>query len=98
MKRSRKKNTPPPTPEMPESVASLACGMADDFNNILTVILGACSLINMEATADSELLRCVSLIRVSAEHAAASADRLALMSGMHRNGRHHQLGGAEKQP
>lgn len=96
MKKSRKKQIPAPTSEMPDSVAALACGMADDFNNILTVILGACSLINMEASANSELLRCVSLIRVSAEHAAVSANRLAIMSGMHRSGRHQKLGGAVK--
>lgn len=91
MKRSHKTYIPPPAPKLPESMAVLAGGMADDFNNILTVILGACSLIDMDASANSELLRCVSLIRVSAEHAAALADRLALLSGLHSNARHQKL-------
>jgi hypothetical protein len=54
----------------------LASGLADDFNNILTVILGACSMIDMDSNAQPELLRCVSLIRTSAEHAAMLSDQL----------------------
>lgn len=66
----------------------LAGGLADDFNNILTVILGACSLIDMDSSANSELLRSVALIRTSAEHAATLTGRLALMSGMHSKNTH----------
>ena len=69
-------------PSVPtESVTELARGMSDDFNNILTVILGACSLIDMNDDVNSELTRSVSLIRASAEHAISLTDRLAHMSG-----------------
>lgn len=68
--------THPPSPSS-ESIAALACGMADDFNNILTTVLGACSLIDMDDPANSELLQYVALIRVSAERAAVLSDRLA---------------------
>lgn len=64
------------------SLKLLAGGLSDDFNNILTVILGACSLIDMDDAANSELRRSVSLIKTSAEHAATLTDRLALMSGI----------------
>lgn len=63
-----------------ESMTALAHGLSDDFNNILTVILGACSLIEMNADVNGELTRSVSLIRASAEHAAVLADRLARMN------------------
>lgn len=55
----------------------LAGVMADDFKNILTVVLGACSLIDMDDPANAELLQCVALIRSSAERAALLADSLA---------------------
>ena len=57
-------------------MASLAGGMADDFNNILTTVMGACSLIDGENAASGELLQCVALIRASAEHAADLSGRL----------------------
>lgn len=49
----------------------LASGMADDFNNILTTVMGACSLIDKADPASCDLHQCVELIRASAEHAAA---------------------------
>lgn len=57
-------------------MASLAGGMADEFNNILTTVMGACSLIDGENSANGELLQCVALIRASAEHAADLSGRL----------------------
>jgi len=57
-------------------MAALASGMADDFNNILTTVMGACSLIDRDDPANSELLQYVALIRASAEHAADLSDRL----------------------
>ena len=57
-------------------MAALAGSMADDFNNILTTVMGACSLIDKDDPANGELLQCVALIRASAEHAADLSDRL----------------------
>lgn len=57
-------------------MVALAEGMADDFNNILTTVMGACSLIDKDDSANRELIQCVSLIRTSAERAAALTDRL----------------------
>jgi nitrogen-specific signal transduction histidine kinase len=76
MKKSRKKHTQLPPPETPESMAALAEGMADNFNNILTTVMGACSLIDRDDPANVELLQYVALIRASAERAAALSDRL----------------------
>ncbi|NTW80858.1 MAG: hypothetical protein HGB32_12045 [Geobacteraceae bacterium] len=52
-------------------MAALASGMADDFNNILTTVMGACSLIDKDDPNNRDLHQCVELIRTSAEHAAA---------------------------
>lgn len=74
MKKSRAKHTPPP--KKPDSMTSLAGGMADEFNNILTTVMGACSLIDRGDPDNGELLQCVALIRASAEHAADLSGRL----------------------
>jgi len=65
---------------MQQSIAALACGIADDFNNILTTVLGACSLIVKDDPANSELLQYVALIRASAERAASLSGRLVCAS------------------
>lgn len=62
--------------QVPESMAALARGMADDFNNILTTLMGACSLIDKDEPANNELLQYVALIRASAERAAVLTDKL----------------------
>lgn len=80
MKNKKKRNIP--RSEGARSLEVLAGEMSDDFKNILTVILGACTLIDMNAAAGSELLKCVSLIRASAEHAAALSDRMVQLSGL----------------
>lgn len=50
--------------------------MADEFNNILTTVMGACSLIDRDDPANGELMQYVALIRASAEHAADLSGRL----------------------
>ncbi len=85
MKKSGKKHTSAPPSGMSQSMAALAGGMADDFNNILTVVLGACSLIDMDDPANARLLQYVALIRSSAERAAVLADSLAAVGNMQAN-------------
>lgn len=78
MKKQRTGHKSTLSTEAPDSMASLAGKLSDDFNNILTVVLGASSLIDSNSSADTELLRCVSLIRASAEHAVGLSSQLAL--------------------
>jgi nitrogen-specific signal transduction histidine kinase len=59
-----------------ETIATLARGMSDNFNNILTTVMGACSLIDMDDPANSELREYITLIRTSAERAAVLSDML----------------------
>lgn len=68
--------------EKPQSIAVLASGIADDFNNILTTVLGACTLIDKDDPANGELLQYVALIRASAERAAALSGRLVSASAV----------------
>lgn len=75
------KEADPPPCGQDRTTEQLAAELSDDFNNILTVILGACSLIDLGAADNRELNRSVTLIRTSAEHAIALTDRLAHMSG-----------------
>lgn len=63
-------------------MAALAGGMVDDFNNILTMVMGACSLNDRYDPANGELLQYVALIRASAERAAALSDKLMRASAM----------------
>jgi nitrogen-specific signal transduction histidine kinase len=65
---------------LPESMLTLAVGMADDFNNILTTVMGACSLIERDKNTNSELFQYVELIRSSAERAAKLSSRLIYAS------------------
>jgi len=76
MKTSRKKNISPCAPKVPQKMVALAEGMADDFNNILTTVMGACSLIDKDDPENRELIQYVSLIRTSAERAAVLSERL----------------------
>ena len=79
MKKSRTKQIPL-VPAAPESIAALAAGIADDFNNILTTIMGACSLINKHNLTNDELLKCVALILASAERATVLSSTLMLVA------------------
>lgn len=85
MKKQGTKHKSKLSTESPESMASLAGELSDDFNNILTVVLGASSLIDSNSNADPELLRCVSLIRTSAEHAADLSSQLSLACSVQKN-------------
>jgi len=76
MKKDTEKHMEMPAEKIQESVALLANGIADDFNNILTTVMGACSLIDRDEPANEELIECVSLIRASAEHAAVLSGQL----------------------
>lgn len=82
MKKPRSKLMSSPPPAAPESMAALAGGMADDFNNILTTVMGACSLIERDEPDNNELLHCVELIRSSAEHATLLSRRLMCAGAM----------------
>ncbi|MDD2733530.1 MAG: histidine kinase dimerization/phospho-acceptor domain-containing protein [Desulfuromonadaceae bacterium] len=66
----------PRSPKVPQKIVALAEGMADDFNNILTTVMGVCSLIDKDDPGNKELIQYVSLIRTSAERAAVLSDRL----------------------
>jgi nitrogen-specific signal transduction histidine kinase len=101
MKRSRKKHTAVKAahpPQMSQSVAGLAEGMAEDFNNILTTVMGACSLIDKDEPNNRELLEYVALIRTSAERAADLSDRLMRASSPAHGGApvsgHHKAAGS----
>jgi len=76
------------TPQTPESMAALAGRMADDFNNILTTVLGACSLIDKDDPANRDLQQYVALIRASAEHAAALSVSLMRASTLEQDNTH----------
>ncbi|MBI4659431.1 MAG: response regulator [Verrucomicrobia bacterium] len=62
-----------------EAVGQLAAGVAHDFNNILTVILGNVSLL-MEATQPEEMRTSAKEIRESAERAASLVRQLLAFS------------------
>lgn len=88
MKRHRTRHSAQtaPTHQAPDFMAVLASGMADDFNNILTTVMGACTLIDRDDPANGELLQYVSLIRRSAERAADLSGRLMRASTLEQDG------------
>lgn len=59
-----------------ESVGRLARGVAHDYNNLLTVILGHCSLLAVGRRDEGEIAHSVTAIRKAAERAAALTQRL----------------------
>lgn len=63
-----------------ESIGTLAGGVAHDFNNILTVIIGACTLLEMNAADYPEQMPFVSRIRNYAERAAQLTQDLLAFS------------------
>lgn len=67
----------------PDFFGVLADGVADDFNNILTVIIGACSLLEMDTADNSERMQCVARIRNYAERAAQLTRSLQTYGGRH---------------
>ncbi|MCG8460849.1 MAG: response regulator, partial [Holophagales bacterium] len=64
-----------------ESLGSLAGGIAHDYNNILTGVLGNVSLALQEADAGSDLLQRLRQIEASAERAAELTDQLLAYAG-----------------
>lgn len=80
IKYSKRKSSADQSALLPESMLSLAVDMADDFNNILTTVMGACSLIERDKNTNSELFQYVELIRSSAERAAKLSNRLIYAS------------------
>jgi len=63
-----------------ESIGTLAGGVAHDFNNILTVILGACVLLKMDAVDDPKQVKLVTQIYEYAERAAKLTQSLLAFS------------------
>ncbi|NVN93433.1 MAG: hypothetical protein HXX11_22950 [Desulfuromonadales bacterium] len=63
-----------------DSIGALAGGVADDFNNILTVIICACSLLEMNAAENPEQMQCIARIRCYAERAMQLTENLMVLS------------------
>ena len=63
-----------------ESIGTLAGGVAHDFNNILTVIIGACTLLKMNAGDNPKQVQLVAQINDSAERAAKLTQSLLAFS------------------
>jgi nitrogen-specific signal transduction histidine kinase len=87
----RKQHTSALQLDKPQSIAVLASWIADDFNNILTTVLGACTLIDKDDPANGELLQYVALIRASAERAVALSGRLVSSSAVGQKGRYLEI-------
>jgi PAS domain S-box-containing protein len=63
-----------------EALARLAGGVAHDFNDSLTTILGYCTLLQHHQNADAEAKRCLSEVQQAAERAAALTRQLLVFS------------------
>jgi len=63
-----------------QSIGTLAGGVAHDFNNILTTIMGYCSLILMKAGPDNKLTGYVNQIMEAADRASALTQNLLAFS------------------
>ncbi len=63
-----------------EAIASLAGGVAHDFNNMLGVITGYCDCIQMELSVDDDLQPDLEQIRAAAERARALTEQLLAFS------------------
>jgi PAS domain S-box-containing protein len=63
-----------------EALGRLAGGVAHDFNDSLTTILGYCTLLQHRQPADAESRRCLSEVRHAAERAAALTRQLLVFS------------------
>ncbi len=67
-----------------DSIGTMAGGVAHDFNNILTVIMGACTLLKIKTKSDPELEPFVRQIMNSSERAAQLTQNL-LVFGRRQN-------------
>jgi CheY-like chemotaxis protein len=63
-----------------EALGRLAGGVAHDFNDSLTTILGYCTLLQHRQPGDAESKRCLSEVRRAAERAAALTRQLLVFS------------------
>ena len=63
-----------------ESIGTLAGGVAHDFNNILTVIIGACALLDSNDVEKAEQVKLITQINDSAERAAKLTQSLLAFS------------------
>jgi len=63
-----------------EAIGQLAGGVAHDFNNILTVIMGYCSLLNMKQILDNSEKEAIGHISAAAEKAAQLTQGLLAFS------------------
>src|SRR5262245_3891675 len=63
-----------------EALARLAGGVAHDFNDSLTTILGYCTLLMHHQAADAEARRCLAEVRQAAERAAGLTHQLLAFS------------------
>jgi PAS domain S-box-containing protein len=63
-----------------ESIGTLAGGVAHDFNNILTVIIGACALLDSNDVNKAEQLKLITQINDSAERASKLTQSLLAFS------------------
>ncbi|MHB8056844.1 MAG: sensor histidine kinase [Desulfuromonadaceae bacterium] len=65
---------------MLDSIETLAGGAAHNYNNILTIIISACSMLEKNAIGQPEQLTLISLINDSAERAASLTQKLLAFS------------------
>jgi signal transduction histidine kinase len=63
-----------------DSIGTLAGGVAHDFNNILTIIIGAAAMLEMNALDDPEHMKLIDQISSSAERAAKLTKSLLAFS------------------
>ena len=63
-----------------ESIGTLAGGVAHDFNNILTTVMGYCSLILMKAGPGTQITSYVNQIMEAADRASALTQNLLAFS------------------
>lgn len=70
-----------------ESLGVLAGGVAHDFNNILTAILGSASLARLDATPGSDLDENLQRIESGAKHAAGLCEQMLAYAGKNQMGR-----------
>jgi PAS domain S-box-containing protein len=64
-----------------ESLGVLAGGLAHDFNNVLSVILGNTALVQADFSEDSTVQRRLERVRAAAQHAAGLTDQMLTYSG-----------------
>ncbi len=63
-----------------DSIGTLAGGVAHDFNNILTIIIGATALLEITAADDPEQMEVLSMISASADRATKLTESLLTFS------------------